>query len=211
MAELKKKERKDPLGVLKERINIPKNQGENSEGTNRPSDLPPNMTDRAYYIGWDITHEIESDKDSFISYKILKATVVNWKETRVNLIEHNARILAELAKLGTTSFYGEHKRFAGKADAGFSLYVNLSYPALQTIMASLIVSLQTVKGEGREKRLGKDNTVVSGQDESSLSIAKQLSEFDSLLGDPAFIESAVFTQRTFETKKSLTWSTTART
>lgn len=158
------------------------------------------------YEGWTHDHTMRATTRRFVPYNTLSALLAQWREVRLSIIEHSATVLSQISTLGEREFYGRNKRFGGVRALGDIIYIDLSNARIQMIRNNIITALQTVSGEGRQKRLGNGNNQNTGSDDSALNVAHQLSELDELLVEPTFLSEACYTQEKFELVNGLTWT-----
>lgn len=127
----------------------------------------------------------------------------------MGILEHVGSMLHQASHLGETNFFGRNKRFGAVVDTGDNLYIDLANEQISSILNALIVSLQSVQGEGKTKRsLVKEPAKESGQNEgdASLSVSHQLGRLQALLIDNTFLNEAVFDQSKFELTYDIKWS-----
>lgn len=171
-----------------------------------PSVVSRSMVDPRYEH-WTAEHAKAAAKNKFGSYETLLSLVKNWREVRLSVVEHSATILTQINEFGKQGFYSRTVRFGGPMPAGDMLFVSMSEQRLRRIMSNIIIALQSVRGEGRSKRLGiKDSESSTGGEDSALNVAHQLSELADLLEDDEFLKSHVFTQDKFELTLGLKWT-----
>nr|QIA61105.1 coat protein [Potato mop-top virus] len=143
----------------------------------------------------------------FISYDQFSAQLRNWRESRLNIIEHATIVLSLVSNFCRTHFYSRTERFGGSSLVGDKLYICLSETIMKTGLNNIIVALQTVNGEGRARRLGpREASANTGGEDSALNVAHQLAEVDDLLTDESFLREAVFTQDKYELVNGLRWA-----
>nr|AJF45325.1 coat protein [Potato mop-top virus]ALM54941.1 CP [Potato mop-top virus]ALM54965.1 CP [Potato mop-top virus]ALM54973.1 CP [Potato mop-top virus]ARS22105.1 coat protein [Potato mop-top virus] len=159
------------------------------------------------YDSWDHEQAMKAAVRKFISYDQFSAQLRNWREARLNIIEHATSVLSQVSNLGRTHFYSRTERFGGSSLVGDKLYVCLNETRMKTALNNIIVALQTVNGEGRARRLGpREASANTGGEDSALNVAHQLAEVDDLLTDESFLREAVFTQDKYELVNGLRWA-----
>jgi len=165
------------------------------------------MTVEPRYEHWNTELTVKAASTKWIAYDTLTALLSNWREVRLSVLEHSSTVLSQISTLGSTNFYGRNKRFGGSMPGGDNLYVRLSGPRIKKILSNTTVALQSVTGEGRTRRLGKEQiTPPAAGEDNALNVAHQLAELDELLTDENFLKEEVFTQDKFELVHGLNWT-----
>lgn len=161
------------------------------------------------YSNFTSSMNVMAKSHPFASYDAVVATVTGWRSNRMSVMEHVGSMLKQASSLGEYNFFGREKRFGASVPTGDLLYIDLANNQIATILNSMVISLQSVQGEGKVKRAivkeaGKE--AAQGEGDAALNVAHQLGQLRSLLQNSSFLSEAVFDQEKFEQFHDIKWS-----
>lgn len=194
---------------------VPTEENEHSEKDQQLRDLiTTKMTSNLVHMyngNFDFDMGMKGKTNPFISYDALASNLDQWRGARMNLMEHVGAVLTQISTLGERNFFGKKKRFGGSVPTGDMIYVDLANESIKRIINNIIVSLQSVQGEGKQKRAMQREKIENNQgivveNDSALNVAHQLNAMSILILESTFLSEACFTQEKFEKTYGIVWS-----